>query len=135
ERELRRCVRWTAGLATGPHADGTTSLGLATAFLHGADIVALDDVPALHLRDTLAPSASGRWVLARAQATDTFALLEQLASTPLERAALADRVRFVIQQRRVWRARDAATAEAAPPRCPVYEVLIVDDGLREALRA
>ena len=138
ERDLRRCVRWNAG----PRADGSfrdsTAEGLATARIHGADVVALDDVPAHALADTLAPTGSGSWVVARVVAADTFALLEQLAATPLERAALAERLRFVVQQRRAWRARDAAPAPSGAPasrRCPVFEVLVVDDGLREALRS
>src|SRR5206468_12047238 len=88
--------------------------------------------------ETLAPAGSGRWVLARVEAADTFALLAQLGATPLERTALAERLRFVVQQRRAWLGREAAPQTAdgpVPRRCPVFEVLIVEDGLRQALRA
>ena len=131
ERDLRRCVRWNAAARPGGADHDSTADGMATARVHGADVVALDDVPAHALADTLAPTGSGSWVVARVVAADTFALLEQLAATPLERAALAGRLRFVVQQRRAWRARDAAASR----RCSVFEVLVVDDGLRQALRA
>ena len=138
ERETRRCVRWNAGaLADGGRYDSTAE-GLLTALMHGADAAVLDDVPARGLVDTLAPAGSGRWVVARVVAADTFALLEQLASTPLERAALAERLQFVVQQRRAWRARETAPEQPGSPvsrRCTVFEVLIVDDSLRAALRA
>ncbi len=137
ERATRRCVRWDAGVASDGRRGDSTALGLSTAALHGADVVVLDDVPAKSLAETLAPTASGRWVLARVEAADTFALLAQLAATPLERAALAERLRFVVQLRRAWLAREAASqADASVPRrCSVFEVLIVEDGLRQALRA
>ncbi len=137
ERDLRRCVRWDAIDIDDRGIGRPTAEGMSVALVHGADVIAIDDVSPDELPATLAPSGSGRWVLARVAATDTFALLEQLASTPLERAALAERLRFVVQQRRGWGWRDAesnATSHAAP-RCSVFEVLVVDDGLREGLRA
>ncbi len=133
EHDLRRCVRWDAIDIEDSGLGRPTAEGMSVALVHGADVIAIDDVSPEELRATLAPSGSGRWVLARVAATDTFALLEQLASTPLERAALAERLRFVVQQRRAWRSRDGAPNAAS--RCSVFEVLIVDDGLREALRA
>src|SRR5262249_57160234 len=63
--------------------------------------------------------------------------LAQLTEPPLERTALSERLRFVVQQRRAWLAREAAPKSGGvhvPRRCPVFEVLIVDDGLRQALR-
>src|SRR5258705_13768220 len=116
----------------------STASGMWVGLVHGADVVALDDVPAAALGVTLSPAGSGRWVIARAEATDTFALLEQLAATPLERAALAERLQFVVQQRRAWRARDAGAGSTGAPgtrRCAVFEVLVVEQALREALRA
>ena len=137
ERDQRRCVRWEAIDLEDRGIGHPTAEGMSVALAHGADAIAIDDVAPDELPATLAPTGSGRWVLARVAATDTFALLEQLASTPLERAALAERLRFVVQQRRAWNSRDTtsnAPAEAAP-RCSVFEVLVVDDGLREALRS
>src|SRR5262249_38430275 len=137
ERATRRCVRWNASIpADAEHRDSTT-LGLSTAMLNSADIVALDDVPARALGETLSPTASGRWVIARVEASDTFALLAQLTETPREAAARAGGLRSVVQQRRGGLGREAAPKSGGvhvPRRCPVFEVLIVDDGLRQALR-
>ena len=138
ERDLRRCVRWDAIDLEGHGIGRPAAEGMSLALVHGADVIAIDDVTPHELPATLAPSGSGRWVLARVAATDTFALLEQLASTPLERAALAERLQFVVQQRRAWRSRDAAagtSSGATSRRCSAFEVLVVDDGLRDALRA
>jgi type IV pilus assembly protein PilB len=138
ERETRRCVRWNAGAGKDSGKGDTTALGLAAAITHSADVVALDDTPVDGVRAILGPAGSGRWVIARVEAVDTFSLLHQLASTPLERVALAERLRFVVQQRRPWRARETTsskTNEWTPRRCSVFEVLIVQDGLRDSLRA
>jgi hypothetical protein len=80
-----------------------------------ADVVALDGVlGGAAVTDALSPGAAGRLVLVRTDWTDTFALLEQLSARARDRAALAERLRFVIQ---------------------VFEVLVVGDPLRAALRA
>jgi len=135
EQDARRCVRWRAGTYTDMRLGHSAAEGMMTALVHGADVAALDDVPVSAVGDALAPAGAGRWTLARVAADDTFALLEQAAATPTLRATLASRLRFVVRQRRAWRRREAAPgATGAPRRCIVFETLIVDDGLREALR-
>src|SRR6185295_6100800 len=65
-----------------------------------ADVVVLDGVLAgAGVADALSPGAAGRLVLVRTDWTDTFALLEQLSARAQDRAALVERLRFVVQQR------------------------------------
>lgn len=94
----------------------------------------------------------GRWVLARTDWEDTFALLERLQQAPAGRSSLARRLRAVIQQRLVatphanavttgeWLSgNEAVAANAAsgapdvPLRRAVFEVLLVGDAIRDAL--
>ena len=104
-----------------------------------ADIVALDGVLAgSAVAEALSPEAAGRLLLVRTDWTDTFALLEQLAARPQERAALAERLRFVIQQRLPRADQGASPADPSGlqgDRRAVFEVLVAGDSLREALRA
>lgn len=86
----------------------------------------------------LASEASGRWVLARTDWMDTFALLDHLAGRAQDRASLADRLRFVVQQRLVGAGVASATNTTVglrADRCAALEVLVVGDAFRDALRA
>lgn len=104
-----------------------------------ADTVALDGILCGDaMTAALSPEAAGRWVLARTDWMDTFALLDHLASRPQERASLADRLRFVVQQRLVGvdSASDSASAAGLrSDRRAALEVLVVGDAFRDALRA
>jgi len=99
-----------------------------------ADVVALDGVlRGEDIRAALAPEAAGRLVIVRTDWLDTFTLLEHLASDAAGRAALAARLRCVVQQRRLV-AVPAEDADA-PSAIVVHELLIADDSLRAAILA
>ncbi len=104
-----------------------------------ADRVVLDGVLAGDaLSAALSPEAAGRWLLVRTDWTDTFALLEQLARSAQGRAALADRLRFVVQQRLLRVDRSDLPVPSTgfrPDRRAVFEVLVAGDAFRGALRA
>jgi type II secretory ATPase GspE/PulE/Tfp pilus assembly ATPase PilB-like protein len=102
-----------------------------------ADVVAFDDVfTGADVAGVLAGSASGRLLLVTTDWSDSFALIDFLASVPGGGQLLADRLRLVIQQRMARSAPDAASAhpEATHAR-PVFDVLLASDALRAALRA
>lgn len=104
-----------------------------------ADVVILDGVlEGERIRDALSPKAAGRDVLLRTDWTDSFALLEHLATRARDRAAISERLRFVIQQRLLRPdAEMNATNGSRPPGSlfPAFEVLLPTESLREALRA
>ena len=102
-----------------------------------ADVVALDDVfTGEDVAGVLASTASGRLVLATTDWSDSFALIDFLSARPGGRQILADRLRLVIQQRMARFAPDAGADEPeAPITRPVFEVLLLSDALRDALRA
>jgi Tfp pilus assembly pilus retraction ATPase PilT len=104
-----------------------------------ADVIVLDGVlPGETVEGALAVESAGRLVLVRTDWIDTFALLEHLAARPRQRAALADRLLFVVQQRllRADGARQGAhDGGLRPDRRGAFEVLIPGEALREALRA
>lgn len=122
------------------------------AVAHALDGLVVDGgLAGRRVRAVLGGPTHGRWVLARTDWPDTFALLEWLAGAPGGRFALAQRLRAVIQQRRVATPRaNAAGAEldpraahdaaapdgpAEPLQRPVFEVLFPGDALREGLLA
>lgn len=102
-----------------------------------ADVVALDDVfTGEDVNGVLASNASGRLMLATTDWSDSFALIDFLSSRPGGAQILADRLRLVIQQRMARFEPDATSADPEAPRLrPVFEVLLVSDVLRDALRA
>jgi MSHA biogenesis protein MshE len=108
------------------------------AVAQSVDVLALDGLAigdGVHA--VVGPAAAGRILLVRTDWTDTFALLERLAGDPAGRAALADRLLFVVQQRLLRLDRPAGTPEAPWPRGDrraLFEVLVPSDALRSALR-
>ena len=142
----RRCLSFaprphrnaTDTRAPGPPADAGVTWAEA-AVAQCADIVTLDGVlDGDAVGAALSSRAAGRLVLLRTDWTDSFALIERLAARPGDRAALAARLRFVIQQRLLRRDGPDAPPHPAgprPDRCAAFEVLIVSESLREAIRA
>ena len=104
-----------------------------------ADVVALDGVlPGTAVGAALSADAAGRFLLLRTDWTDTFALLEQLAARAQDRAALAERLSFVIQQRLLrveGEARAANDLGLQRDRTAIFEVLAANESLRTGLRA
>ena len=99
-----------------------------------ADVVALDDVfTGEDVAGVLAGNASGRLMLATTDWSDTFALIDFLASRPGGLQILADRLRLVIQQRMAIFEPDPGSE--TPRTRPVFEVLVVSDAFRDGLRA
>jgi type II secretory ATPase GspE/PulE/Tfp pilus assembly ATPase PilB-like protein len=101
---------------------------------HEPDLVVLDDlVPGPDVSTFAAGAGMGRLVLARARWGDTFALLEHAASHAHWRSAVASRLHLVVQQRLLP---CAAAADGAGGGSRAYfEVLVVGDALREAIRS
>jgi hypothetical protein len=99
--------------------------------------VAFDDVfTGADVAGVLAGSASGRLLLVTTDWSDSFALIDFLASLPGGSQLLADRLRLVIQQRMARSAPNTASAHLEPTRAhPVFDVLLASDALRGALRA
>lgn len=99
---------------------------------HQPEVVVLDDLaPSAVLTTLSAGAAMGRLVIARANWGDTFALLEAAAGDAHSRSALASRLNVVLQQRLVASPVDSgATGLRA-----VFEVLLVGDALRDAIRS
>ncbi len=96
---------------------------------HGPDVIVFDDLPLETCLGTLAASAGmGRMILARSNWGDTFALLEQASENPHQRTTLASRLLLVLQQRLLP---GSACDAVARPR---FEVLVLSDALREAIR-
>ena len=99
---------------------------------HGADGLVLDGgLDGTRVSGVLDSACHGRWVLARSDWDDSFAMLEWLARQPRGHGVLARRLRAVIQQRMV----------AAPPlpgapgaRRPVLEVLFNTEAMLAALQ-
>jgi hypothetical protein len=132
--------------ATGTPLPSPTRLTLAPAVARAswdeivvgqsADVVALDDVfTGVEVAGVLASAASGRFVLATTDWSDSFALIDFLATRPGGTQILADRLRLVVQQRMARFVTVGAAADSAPtPTRPVFEVLVVSDSLRSALR-
>jgi hypothetical protein len=79
----------------------------------------------------LATGATGRLVLATTDWSDSFALIEFLASRPGGAHVLAGRLRLVIQHRMACFDNENATSRMQP----VFEVLCVSDPMRDALRS
>ncbi len=108
------------------------------AVAQSVDVLALDGVASGDgVRDVVGPAAAGRLLLVRTDWTDTFALLERLAADSGGRAALADRLLFVVQQRLLRLERIAETPRAPWPqgdRRGIFEVLVPSDALRAAVR-
>ena len=101
-----------------------------------ADVVALDDVfTGEEVAGVLASDASGRLVLATTDWSDSFALIDFLSSRPGGAHVLADRLRLVIQQRMAGFVDSTTTDDLQVPRPhPVFEVLVVSDAMRAAMR-
>lgn len=131
---------------TGTPLPATTRLALGAerareswseiAVAQSADIVALDDVfTGEHAAGLLASNGSGRMLLATTDWSDSFALIGFLASRPGGAQILADRLRLVIQQRMAHFEPDPGADEPEAERTrPVFEVLLVSDAFRNALR-
>src|SRR5262249_27329937 len=102
-----------------------------------ADVLALDDVfTGEDVAGGLTSNASGRRARATTDWSDSFALIDFLSSRPGGAQLLADRLKLVIQQRMARFAPDTGSAEPEAPRTrPVFEVLVVSDAMRDALRA
>jgi len=142
----RRCLSFaprphrvaTDTRSAGPAADAGATWAEA-AVAQCADLVTLDGVlEGDAIGAALSSRAAGRLVLLRTDWTDSFALLERLAARPGDREALAARLRFVVQQRLLRRDGADEPPHAAgprPDRCAAFEVLIVSDTLRQAIRA
>ena len=116
-------------------AHGSPGAWLDAAALQSADVVVLDPLDCEALTRALGSASSGRLLLVRTDGTETFSLLEQLGRQPGERAALADRLRFVVQQRLLWTPQGS---EHARPRWEgrraLFEVLLPGEALRGAIR-
>lgn len=106
------------------------------AVAQSADVVALDDIfTGEDASGVLASNASGRLMLATTDWSDSFALIDFLSSRPGGAQILADRLRLVLQQRMARFEPDPASDEPDAARTrPVYEVLLVSDAFRNALR-
>lgn len=124
------------------------------AVAHALDGVVVDGGLGGHrVREVTSGATHGRWLLARTDWPDSFALLEWLGRSPEGRLTLARRLRAVIQQR--WVATPRANAartqsedldpravhDVDPPGEPaerlqrlVFEVLFPSDALRDGLR-
>jgi len=102
------------------------------AVAHGADGLVLDGgLEGRRVRGVLGSPSHARWVLARSDWEDSFALIEWLTRHPQGRTLLARRLRAVIQQRMV--AGPHSDREPGTSRA-VFEVLIATDPLLEAIR-
>ena len=103
------------------------------------DVIALDGaLTGEHAHAMLSPAASGRWLLAGTDWCDAGALIDHLLASPGGRAALAGRVRMVVQQR-LARGEDAAGGASAAPhdetgRVALIEVLAITQPMRILLR-
>lgn len=151
ERALWPAVPGFVDVVTGATAARWPRIAVA----HALDGLVVDGgLAGRRVRAVLAGPAHGRWVLARTDWPDSFALLEWLARTPDGRLALARRLRAVIQQRRVATPRanaahapgagldpraahdaDAPGGPAEPLLRPVFEVLFPGDAVRDGLLA
>ena len=102
-----------------------------------ADVVAIDDAfTGEHVADLLGTDFSGRLVLATTDWSDSFALIDFLGSRPGGSQILADRLRLVVQQRMACFEPDPGEPESHTARMrPVFEVLVLSEPMREALRA
>ena len=124
--------RWPAvpGLVdvlTGPPVSNWRQVAIA----HGADGLVLDGgLEGARVRSVLGSATHGRWVLARTDWEDTFALIEWLGRHPHTRALLARRLSAVIQQRRVMA---PPTSQSPGEERAVFEVLFATEALRAAI--
>lgn len=104
---------------------------------HAVDGMVLDGgLEGARVSAVLDGATNGRWVLAQTDWADSFALLEWLMGAPGGRAALASRLRAVIQQRLVATPQaNAAATSGEPTQVAVFEVLLPSERLREAVLA
>jgi type II secretion system (T2SS) protein E/type II/IV secretion system protein len=142
----RRCLAFgvppgrvpTEVSVSGPAADATRMWG-EVAVAQCADIVVLDGVlVGTAISAALCVEAAGRLLLVRTDWTDTFALLEYLSTRAQDRAALAARLSFVIQQRLLRAEHEAPSVDGSGlqhDQTAVFEVLVAAESLRAALRA
>lgn len=100
-----------------------------------ADVVAIDDAfTGEHVSGLLSGHGSGRWLLTSTDWTDSYALLAALSARPGAARVLADRLRLVIQQRMVRFMPERGAIESPAPLRPLFEVMVVSDAMRIALR-
>jgi type II secretory ATPase GspE/PulE/Tfp pilus assembly ATPase PilB-like protein len=100
-----------------------------------ADVVVLDDVlTGEAVTGVLSSSVTGRLLLASTDWTDSFDLLDELLTRRQGRNVLAARLRAIVQPRVIHMEEGRAHGVPASPDL-LYEVLIVDQVLRDALRA
>jgi len=144
-RDPRRpAVPATVDVVAGPAIAQWRRIAMA----HSLDGVVIDGgLEGRRVRTVIDGATHGRWVLARTDWEDSFALLEWLMRAPGGRSTIARRLRAVIQQRLVAtpRANSASPAgdgmavehsldgPAAPLHLPVFEVLHLTDTLRRAV--
>jgi len=101
------------------------------ALAHGADGLVLDGgLEGRRVRGVLGSAIHARWVLARSDWEDSFALIEWLTHQPQGRSLLARRLRAVIQQRMV--AGPHSDREPGTSRA-IFEVLIATEPLLDAM--
>jgi MSHA biogenesis protein MshE len=142
----RRCLAFGVAAARVPGEVNVPASAAESARVWGeaavaqcADIVVLDGVlTGTAVTAALSAEAAGRLLLVRTDWTDTFALLEHLAARSQDRAALAERLRFVVQQRLLRVEGGTAPAVASGlqrDRRAVFEVLVAEESLRASLRA
>lgn len=140
--EGRRTVAFERATGTPLAAPSRLSLPAPVARQHwadivvgqNADVVALDDVfTGEDVAGVLASAASGRLLLATTDWSDSFALVDYLGTRPGGAQILADRLRLIVQQRMARFVAPGGETAPAPTR-PVFEVLVVSDTLRGALR-
>jgi type II secretory ATPase GspE/PulE/Tfp pilus assembly ATPase PilB-like protein len=149
-RDRRRwpTVPGLVDVVSGPAVRGWRRIAVA----HSADGLVLDGgLSGLRARGVLGSATHGRWVLARTDWEDSFALIAWLARLPGGRESLARRLRVAIQQRlvavpgtRSGSGNEGASGGQAPASAAagvlagsgsraVFEVLVVTDALREAI--
>lgn len=142
----RRCIAFGVDPTRAPplvHVPGSPEeaarIWAEVAMAQRADVIVLDGVlTGAAITAALSAEASGRLLLVRTNWIDTFALLEQLAERAQDRAVVAERLRFVVQQR-LARLDGVATvwepSGLRQDRRAVLEVLVADESLREGLRS
>ncbi|HTO91625.1 MAG TPA: ATPase, T2SS/T4P/T4SS family [Candidatus Sulfotelmatobacter sp.] len=104
------------------------------AVVQGADGLVLDDgLSGKRVRRVLGSATHARWVLARTDWEEPFALLEAMSATPEGRALLSRRWHAVIQQRLVSVANSGGASSGGAARRAVFAPLFATDAMRAAI--
>jgi MSHA biogenesis protein MshE len=102
------------------------------AVVHGADGLIVDGgLNGARVRNVLGSATHARWVVARTDWEEPFALLEALGATPEGRVLLSRRWHAVIQQRLIGTA--AGANGVSSPRRAVFAPLFATDAMRAAI--